>query len=446
MLRPDRSRPDRTDPSPGSPVVSRRRLLGGAAGLALAGAAGGLSGCGSQVSISGNPDVLVLWYWSRSLTPSLLTRAATAIPGSGDKRLRADVIGGNYDSKMRTSLAGGSYIPDIAGVNSNCSLYFPNEDSFVDLNPLGGAALKDDFFDWKWQLGVTPTGRMCFWPMDTGPTGLYYRNDLFAEGDVGSDPDEVSAAVKTWDGYLELGQKLRRNLDVALDINAGVIFTIYVNSSAERYFDKGDHPIFENDNSAIRQAWALAVRAAQTRVTGNLQTSTDQNAGWASGSVVGHLEAVWWGPILADTAPATKGKWRLASQPVKAGNSGGSFLMVPSTSKDPQAAFDFIKWYTSASNQVTTFNEIQLFPSTPASFEADAMKADDSFYGGQDSLTFFNTAAEEVPISYVSPYENLTSPFSSELTLVETAGKDPDRAWDDAVTSVNRALKKRGLL
>lgn len=426
--------------------VSRRRLLGGAAGLAVAGAAGGLTGCGSPVAISNNPDLLVLWYWSRSITPSLLSKAAKLIPGSTDKQLRADLIGGNYDSKMRTSLAGGSYIPDIAGVNSNCSLYFPNEDSFVDMNPLGGAALKEDYFDWKWQLGVTPTGRMCFWPMDTGPTGLYYRNDLFAKAKVASDPEEVTAAIRTWEGYLEFGAKLRKDLDVALDINASVIFNIFINSSAERYFDKTDHPIFTEPNSAIRKAWDLAVRASTMRVTGNLQTSTDQNAAWASGKVVGHMEAVWWGPILADTAPDTKGKWRLANQPVKAGNSGGSFLMIPSTSKDPQAAFDFIKWYTSPENQVTTFNEIQLFPSTPATFTSAGMKADNSFYGGQDALTFFNKAAEQVPITYVSPYENLTSPFTSELTLVETAGKNSDQAWDDAVTSINRALKKRGLL
>lgn len=282
--------------------------------------------------------------------------------------------------------------------------------------------------------------------MDTGPTGLYYRNDLFAKGKVASDPDEVTAAIRTWDDYLELGAKLRKNLDVALDLNAFVIFNMYINSSAERYFDKTDHPIFEQPNSAIRKAWDLAVRASKMRVTGNLHTSTDQNAGLGSGHVVGHMEAVWWGPVLADTAPDTKGKWRLASQPVKAGNSGGSFLMIPTTCKDPQAAFDFIKWYTSAENQVTTFNEIQLFPSTPATFKSDQMKADNSFYGGQDSLAFFNKAAEQVPITYVSPYENLTTAFTSELTLVETAGKDSERAWDDAVTSVNRALKKRGLV
>ena len=427
-------------------LLSRRRLLGGAAGLAAAGLAGGLGGCGSPVSISSNPNELVLWYWSRSIAPTLLGQAAKLIPGTSDKSVRGDVIGGNYDSKLRTSLAGGSYIPDIAGVNSNCSLYFPNEDDFVDLNPLGGAALKDQYFDWKWQLGTTPKGRMCFWPMDTGPTGLYYRTDLFAKAKVAAEPDEVSAAIRTWDDYLELGAALRKNANVALDINGGVIFTMYVNSSAERFFDRSDKPIYNAPNSAVRKAWELAVQAIKTKVTGNLQTSTDQNAGWASGQVVGHMEAVWWGPILVDTAPSTKGKWRLASQPVKAGNSGGSFLMVPRTSKDPQAAFDFISWLTTAKAQATTYNDIQLFPSTPATFTSGSLKADNSFYGGQDALSFFNKAAEQVPISYISPYENLTSQFTSELTNVETAGKDSERAWEDAVTAVDRACQKRGLL
>ncbi|MBA8794359.1 cellobiose transport system substrate-binding protein [Friedmanniella endophytica] len=397
------------------------------------------------MSISSDPDLLVLWYWTRSINPNLLDQAARQIPDS-TKRLRADVVGGNYDSKLRTSLAGGAYIPDIAGVNSNCSLYFPNEERFVDLNPLGGSELKSQFYDWKWQLGTTPKGRMCFWPMDTGPTGLYYRNDLFAKAGLPSDPDALGEAIKTWDGYLDVGTQLRKKLDIALDINAGAVFGCYLNSSEERYFDRQDRPIFSQSGSAVRKAWDLAVQAAKLGVTGNLQTSNDQNAGWSSGRVAGHLEAVWWGPILADTAPDTKGKWRLANQPVKPGNSGGSFLMVPTTSKDPQAAFDFIKWLTNAENQAKTFNTIQLFPSTPASFTGDTLKSDNSFYGGQEYQTFFRKAAEQVPITYVSPYENLCAPFGSELTNVETAGKDPNQAWDDAVAAVDQVLHKRGLV
>src|SRR5690606_25204930 len=179
----------------------------------------------------------------------------------------------------------------------------------------------------KWQLGTTPTGRFCFWPMDTGPTGFYYRSDLFAEAKLPSEPDEVSAAIRTWEEWIELGEKLRKNSDRAL-VNAGkVVYGQFINASAERYFDDQNRPLYSREGSAVRQAWEIAVQAIKAGVTARLpsNTSGDQNAAWVSGRTAGHIEAVWWGEILKDTAPDTAGKWRIAMQPVKPGNSGGSF-------------------------------------------------------------------------------------------------------------------------
>ncbi|GAA2100771.1 extracellular solute-binding protein [Microlunatus panaciterrae] len=425
--------------------LSRRRFLAGAAALAGGAATGLLSGCGSSVSISKSPDELVLWYWNRSISPTLLGQAAKQIPGT-DKRLRADVIGGTFDTKLRTSLAGGAYIPDISGINSNCSLYFPSEDLFTDLNELGAAEHKDKYFDWKWQLGTTPTGRLCFWPMDTGPTGFYYRSDLFKKAGLPEDPEAVSEAGSTWESWIELGQKLKKNAQASIISNASMIFGQFINASPERYFDKQNRPLYAQEGSAVRKAWDLSVQAIKAGVTGNLQISTDQNSAWVSGKTAGHIEAVWWAEILKDTAPDTSGHWRLASQPVKPGNSGGSFLTVPKTAKDPEAAFAFISWLTSPENQAATFNEIQLFPSTPGSFTSGTMKGGGKFFGPQDELSFFEQAAKEVPTTFVSTYESQVGAFALELANVETGGKDPNRAWDDAVSQTDRVLKKRGVI
>ena len=146
--------------SPAPSRVSRRQLLGAAAGLGLVAVAGPLTGCSRSVSISADPAELVLWYWTRSISPTLLEQAAEQIPRTNN-RLRADVIGGTFDTKLRTSLAGGAYIPDISAINSNCALYFTNEDKFIDLNEYGAERFKPDFYEWKWQLGTTPTGRFC---------------------------------------------------------------------------------------------------------------------------------------------------------------------------------------------------------------------------------------------------------------------------------------------
>jgi cellobiose transport system substrate-binding protein len=424
--------------------ITRRSLLAGAAGLGALAAAGGLSACGSQTSISSDPKELVLWYWNRSADPKLLAEAAKEIPGSDGYHLRADVLGGTWDTKLRTSLAGNAYIPDLTFINSNVSLYFPNENMFLDLNDLGAQDYKDEYFDWKWQLGVTPTNRFCFFPLDTGPTGFYYRADVVKKAGLDPDPESVGEAIKTWDDYIEFGSKLKKNAGSFIEITANTIFGQYINASPERYFNKAGKPLYMEPSNAIKDAWNVAVKAIRAGVTGNQQNSTDQNAAWTSGKTMGHIEAVWWAQILADTAPDSKGKWRLASQPVRAGNSGGSFVCLPHTCKDPEAGFKFITWLNNAKNQATSFNDVQLFPSAIKSFELGTMKSSTGFFGNQDPLSFFNKAAQQVPTSFISTYETQAAYFSTEITNVE-AGKNPDQAWDDAVNQTNKVLRKQGV-
>lgn len=423
---------------------SRRRVLqAGAAGLLPLGAA--LTGCGSGTSISSDPDELVLWYWNRSIAPSLLEVAASQIPTT-TRRLRADVIGGAFDSKLRTGFAARAYVPDVTAVNSNAALYFPVEEQFVNLNELGAQDSKDDFYEWKWNLGTTPSGKFLFWPMDTGPTGFFYRTDLLAAAGLPSEPEEVSAAVRTWEEWIEFGRELRASTDVALMANAVMVFNQYLNASPERFLDAQDRPLFSSPDSSVRAAWDTAVAAVEAGVTRNLQVENEQNAAWNGGQLGGHIEGAWWMKVLSDTAPQTSGSWRLAQQPGNPGNSGGSFLAVPATSKDPEAALAFARWLTSPENQATSYNEIQLFPSSPAAFEAGIGAESGGFFGEQDPLEFFSTAAENVPTVFISTYESQCEAFRDQLRVVESAGKDPDAAWDDAVTAVEKLLTKRGVI
>ncbi|SDS43257.1 ABC transporter substrate-binding protein [Microlunatus soli] len=424
--------------------ITRRSLLAGAAGLGALAAAGGLSGCGSRTAISSDPRELVLWYWNRSADPKLLAQMAKGIPGAEDYTLRADVLGGTWDTKLRTSLAGNAYIPDVTFINSNVSLYFPNESMFLDLNELGAETFKDQYFDWKWELGVTPTNRFCFFPLDTGPTGMYYRTDVLQKAGIDPDPDAVSEQIKTWDAYIELGSKLKKNAGAFIQSSASTLFAQYINASAERYFDKAGKPLYLDDSNTIRDAWDTAVKAIKAGVTGNQQNDTDKNAAWTSGKTAANIEAVWWAQILADTAPDTKGKWRLASQPVRPGNSGGSFVCLPHTCKNPEAGFKFMTWLNSAKNQATSFNTMQLFPSAIESFELGTMKSNTGFFGDQDPLDFFLEAAKAVPTAFISTFETQAAYFGTEITNVES-GKDADQAWDDAVAQTNKTLRKRGI-
>ncbi|GAA1293231.1 hypothetical protein GCM10009590_23080 [Brachybacterium alimentarium] len=84
------------------------------------------------------------------------------------------------------------------------------------------------------------------------------------------------------------------------------------------------------------------------------------------------------------------------------------------------------------------------FPSTPDSFSQLTYGGD--FFGDQDPLDFFSTAAESVPESFISTWETIIGGFfTAEITEVETSGKDPERAWDDAVAQSQKVLAKRGV-
>ena len=129
---------------------------------------------------------------------------------------------------------------------------------------------------------------------------------------------------------------------------------------------------------------------------------------------------------------------------MRPGNSGGSFAALPHTCKDPEAALAFITWINSPQNQAAAYQDVQLFPSTPASFEK--LSYGDDFFGDQDPLDFFSTAAESVPSSFISTWETIISGrFTLEITNVETSGKDPESAWNDAVTQSEKVLAKRGV-
>lgn len=426
--------------------LSRRGFLTGAAGLAGLAAVGSLSGCAPSVSISNNPAVLTLWYWNLSIADTLLAKARKAIPGT-NSRLETDKIGGNFDVKLRTGLAGRAYIPDVSGLNSNVATYFPIEDQFIDMNDLGAEKYRNDYLDWKLQLGVTSSDRLCFWPMDTGPTALWYRRDVFEKAGLPGEPEGVTEQMSDWNAWLEAGKVLKKNTGTSIILNAQTAFTALLGASKERFFDKDGKRLYEKEGSAVRKAWDVAVEAAKSGITAKAYTDTEKNSSYSSGHVVSNIEAVWWGPQLKSAAPHQSGSWAVAHQPGPPGNNGGSFLAIPKTCKDPEAAFAFITWLTSPKNQIVTYDAAQLFPSTPASFDSINPSHPDKFCGGQPITETFIEAAKNVPTTFISPYESQVGDgITLELTNIETQNKDPQRAWDDAMARGDRQLKKRGLI
>lgn len=423
-------------------LMPRRRFL---AAAALAGlSVGGLSSCATDTN---DPDALSLWLWKNSSDPDILAKAASGIEGTNGVTLESNTIGGEFKSKLLTTLAGRSHVPDLTFINSDIASYFPNADQFVDLYSLGAKDQQADFLEFKWNFGVTPDGRMIGFPMDTGPTVLFFRHDLLDKAGLPSDPDSVRDVTTTWEDFLAFGSELAKAVDgAAITPTIAALYTQVMAQSPKQYLEVSGAPIYDQEH--VQRAFEYAVRAHELGVSANAQTTTDQTALLGNGQQVCQTHAVWWvvaGP--EQLAPKTKGNWRVCPAPGGPGNFGGSFVGITKYCKNPEAAYKFITWLENEENEITNLAKMFLFPSRLDVLESDAISKPYEFFGDQKILEVFAESAKGVPTTYLSPYDALVSgPIIDELTNVEAAGKNPTDAWSDAMKQVKRELGRAGAL
>jgi cellobiose transport system substrate-binding protein len=256
----------------------------------------------------------------------------------------------------------------------------------------------------------------------------------------------VTAAAGSWDAYFELGTKLKTALPKTFLIaEAAEVFDMAVGQTTKRYADADKK--FIGDQDHIRTAWDLATKAVKLGITFKVASGgQDANAAMSQGTLPAKLGAAWVALDIKSAAEKTSGKWRVAPMPGGPANQGGSFLAVPKSSGNPKKAFEIITWLLNADNQARGYTDSALFPSMPAAYKLPALTAPDEFFGGQVTIEVFGPAAEKIPVAYESQYDGvLREPFAAELSNVETKGKDPEKAWTDAVAASKQAGERVGV-
>ncbi|WP_172119663.1 ABC transporter substrate-binding protein [Actinomyces faecalis] len=428
--------------------LSRRTLMRtGALGLGVLGA-GAMAGCSTSTSPSkssgSGSDEMVLWTWPEGFGKDVLDAVAAQFP---DHPVRQDVIGGDFKQKLTTTFTAGSGLPDIAGVKGEDIAFFrQHADYFVDLNTLGAEDLKSTYLEWKWAQATTTDGKQLGVPIDIGPTALFYRFDVFEEAGLPSDPDELAAAIRTWDEFIELGKKLLdAKPDTFLVRNTSGIFDTVWPQSGKGYIDESGTYIGDGDH--IREAWDTAMKALDAGIVAKIESNTaDTAAAVNEGRLPADFGASWHLADLMVDAPETAGKWHVCAHPGPATNNGGSFLTIPAGVADPETSFELIKFILSPANQVLEYVDKGNFPSTPEAFSDPQVAGPVDFLGGQKAAEVFGAVAETIEVLYEDPnHSAVQAPFIAQIDLVESSGKDPEAAWKDAVEESKRIAKQIGL-
>ncbi len=440
---PGRRRPALSGGSAGP--LSRRSVLKGGALAILGAGVLPLSACSGGSATSGGDAgsaTSTLWYWGGGMSDKVVAAAVEHFKAT--TTIKPSIIGGDFKQKLQTSLAGGSFIPTVTGIKGEDMPYFRSVTAkFVDLNTLGAAAIASKGLAWKWKEGQDLSGKQIGYPIDIGPTAMFYRNDFFEKAGLPTDPTAVGEAVKTWDSFYELGKELHAKVPTTYPVSSlGSVWAIVLGQTQERFVSKDN--AFTGDSDELHQAWLTTCRAQQLGI--NAASSTSFNAALAQGKIGAEFGAAWHALDLSDAAPQTSGMWRVANNPVRPTNFGGSFLAIPTATKDTKLAFEIIQWLLSTDNESKGFTDAAIFPADPAAWTTPALTGGTAFFGGQKTIDIFGPAAKIVPSQYTAPSDAaVAGPYGDELTKVETAGKDPEAAWKDAVAAAREVAKRQGV-
>jgi multiple sugar transport system substrate-binding protein len=422
-----------------------RWLVSGVVAAAVLSACGG-GGDGGDAAEEGTPDEvsqadideamqtpteLTFWTWVPNIEqevalfekkyPDITVNVVNA--GQGEPQYQ----------KLRTALEAGEGAPDVVQIEFQYIPTFTITEALLDLRPYVADDFGDKFVEWTWQQVSGPNGEVWAVPQDSGPMGMLYREDIFAQH--GIEPPT------TWDEFAEAARTLHEADPNAYITNLapnqnGAWMGLLWQAGAEPFTSEGQEQISINVNDEASQRvaeyWSGLVQDDL------VATDPDFTDSWNQGLNTGRY-ATWltaaWGPVFMQTAaPDTSGKWRAAPLPQwedgdeVAGNWGGSTSAVVAISENQIAAAKFAEFInTDPESSRMLASEQFLFPVTNEVLEdPEFLAATPEFYGGQQVNEMFAQVSETVDPEFTWP------PFLDQAVSDwdETVGKSLADATD----------------
>lgn len=418
-------------------IISRRSVLSGAAILGAA-TLTSVTGCSTSKNRGGHGAELPLWYWGGGLSDAVVKDSIAEFASS--VRVSPQKIEGNFKQKLTAALAAGHGLPGVTGLKGeDIALFKASADKFVDLNTLGASDMAKDFLPWKWKQATTAGGAQIGIPIDIGPTAFFYRGDLFEKAGLPRDPLTMSEQLTTWDEFVTVARTVQTATGAFLISSVTDLFPILLGQGEHRFI--AEDGSFVGDSPVIRRSWDLCVRLLQENLVA--RTGKSYQTALQNGRLAGDLGAAWHALDIKDHVKEQAGKWQVSAHPGKPTNFGGSFLGIPKGAADPKKSMELIQWLLKPENGAKGFADASILPATPSSFTLPELTAPDAYFSGQKTIDVFGKAAQEVHLQYEAAADAAVGePFFTELGTVETGGKDPEKAWQDAVEQSRKITRR----
>jgi multiple sugar transport system substrate-binding protein len=277
--------------------------------------------------------------------------STTAMSGPSDTDQIANLI---FNIQAKT-------VVDVAKVEiSRTPLDLMGAKADLDLSKINGDTAQQGIKDLLNTNYVTFDKGIWALPYEYDPFGYVYNASLFKEAGISSPP-------KTWDEMRQVNRTIQAKFPntwpICTPIQNLSKIQPYVWNAGGRYWDRDVLPTRADfQNPGIVSAYTFAQEWASSGWMNTSDTNATNSIQWM---VSRKCAAMNYSASLAVTLkvndPATD--WRVAPIPVQQASNkaynyaGGSALVIPSTSKYPKEALDFIVWLTSKEGQSLKYGE-----------------------------------------------------------------------------------------
>lgn len=403
---------------------------------------------------------IVVWGWQSALVDTIEASGVLADFKAEYPDIQVEFMitdPADVYTNLPLAITAGQGLPDVALVENSHLAQFVHMGRGAGLMDLTERVSPyiDKMNDYKW-IDCTLDGKYYCMPWDSGPVVMYYRRDVFEAAGLPSEPDEVTAAIATWDEYYTACQTIKEKTGAYCFAqnkanNYGRLYETVLWEQGLGYYDldTGEVTVANPENVVTLETLGKFWDAGLT--SDNLEWTDPWYQELGIVAVEDHpiasiVEAAWMEVFLKGwIAPGTAGLWGVAEMPsVKAGgprtaNNGGSVLVIPAQAANPEAAWAFVEFCLGREeSQLKLFEVSGFIPSLESTYDNELFKAPNEFFAGQNTFGIYAVVVERIPsVGIYGPnYDMMNAAVSNAIQRYAAGELSAEEALQNAETEI----------